>query len=238
MMCDSFDEKCNIRPSGPLPNALQGAFCTRVQQPPGLRHAVQPAPYHPAPYHPAPHPDPTTSITLELNSHAHFSVISGQPRGSLTQQQNSVQVTTALHQQLQQHARSRCTARSAVRLVSETSCCRCLRSHCLLDWALAVLDAGDGCRKKAGTAGAGTSTVKTHIERSPAASSDPKQDVCHSGGTIGVYSMQQLCSKHTNATSRVLRITRSNARDMTDREQHTQHADIAFALPDAAHLAV
>lgn len=49
----------------------------------------------PAPYHPAPYPDPTTSITLELNSHAHFSVISGQPRGSLTQQQNSVQVTTA-----------------------------------------------------------------------------------------------------------------------------------------------
>jgi hypothetical protein len=71
----------------------------------------------------------------------------------------------SLHQQLQQHARSRCTARSAVRLVSETSCCRCLRSHCLLDWALAVLDAGDGCRRKAGTAGAGTSTVKTHIER-------------------------------------------------------------------------
>lgn len=31
-------------------------------------------------------------------------------------------------------------------LTTKRSCCRCLCSHCLLDWALAVLDAGDGCR--------------------------------------------------------------------------------------------
>lgn len=116
---------------------------------------------------------PTKPISYTLLNQMLIAVsFSGQPRGPslIRKQQNSVQVSTPSTQLCCSSAPVHETAArstAVLLLMAKTSCCSrcsCLRSHCLLDWALAVLDAGDGCRETAG----GTAADSQHMYESAA----------------------------------------------------------------------